>query len=212
MGAHLGAYFSLRLGAYTQCFSVPLLAPMKDFNEDHWGPMRQKNHLVAVFVCGCGESIRASGRRGACHGAKRELESGVVEAGIVRRDSRTWPVGAGRHNGRFRHGTLRSIDEDRGEHLPAGSLRFSSLNGELAATVSLKQLAAGSWHVCRCQIALFSDLQLGSAIRLAMEMARDERQRLRHQVCVKIPGPSSTIVLARYADGYGTHVADTMAA
>lgn len=79
-------------------------------------------------------------------------------------------------------------------------------------TISLKQSAAGSWHVCHCQIALFSDLQLGSAIRLAMEMARDEHQRLGHQVCVRMPGPSSTIVLARYADGVGTHLADTMAA
>jgi hypothetical protein len=79
-------------------------------------------------------------------------------------------------------------------------------------TISLKQSTAGSWHVCRCQIALFSDLQLGPAIRLAREMARDEHHRLGHQVCVKMPGPSSTIVLASYADGDGAHVTDTMAA
>ena len=38
-------------------------------------------------------------------------------------------------------------------------------------TISLKQSAAGRWRVRRCQIALFSDLPLGSAIRLAREMA-----------------------------------------
>lgn len=79
-------------------------------------------------------------------------------------------------------------------------------------TISLKQSAAGRWRVCRCQIALFSDLPLGSAIRLAREMARDEHHRMRHQVCVKIPGPSSTIVLAHYADGIGAHVASAKTA
>jgi hypothetical protein len=67
-------------------------------------------------------------------------------------------------------------------------------------TISLKQSAAGSWHVCRCQTVLFRDLQLGPAIRLAREMARDEHQRLGHRVCVKMPGPSSAIVLAHYAN------------
>jgi len=79
-------------------------------------------------------------------------------------------------------------------------------------TISLKQSAAGSWHVCRCQIALFSDLQLGPAIKLAREMARDEHRRMGHQVCVKMPGPSSMIVLARYVSGDGARTADAMAA
>jgi len=79
-------------------------------------------------------------------------------------------------------------------------------------TISLMQSAAGSWHVCRCQIALFSDLPLGSAIRLAREMARDEHHRMGYQVCVKIPGPSSMIELARYADGNGARVASAEAA
>jgi hypothetical protein len=47
---------------------------------------------------------------------------------------------------------------------------------------------------------LFSDLQLGPAIKLAREMARDEHQRLGRRVRVEMPGPLSTIVLARYAD------------
>ncbi|MES2313074.1 MAG: hypothetical protein V4566_12315 [Pseudomonadota bacterium] len=79
-------------------------------------------------------------------------------------------------------------------------------------TISLKQSAAGSWHVCRCQTMLFRDLQLGPAISLAKEMARDEYHRLGHRVCVKMPGPSSTIMLARYADDDGARVASTMAA
>ena len=67
-------------------------------------------------------------------------------------------------------------------------------------TISLKQSAAGDWRICRCQITLFSDLQLGAAIKLAREMARDEHQRLGRRVCVEMPGPISMIVLARYAD------------
>jgi hypothetical protein len=78
-------------------------------------------------------------------------------------------------------------------------------------TISLRQSAAGGWHVCRCHITLFSDLQLGPAIKLAREMARDEHQRLRRQICVEMPGPVSTIVLARYADEDAC-MADTMAA
>jgi hypothetical protein len=78
-------------------------------------------------------------------------------------------------------------------------------------TISLKQSAAGSWHVCRCQIVLFRDLQLGPAIRLAREMARDEYQRQGHRVCVKMPGPSSAIVLAHYADD-DARLMNTMAA
>jgi hypothetical protein len=80
-------------------------------------------------------------------------------------------------------------------------------------TISLKQTEAGSWNVCRCRITLFSDLQLGAAIKLAREMARDEYQRLGRQVCVEMPGPISAIVLARYAnDGDGQTGSATLAA
>ncbi|HWX66466.1 MAG TPA: hypothetical protein VNZ27_08595 [Rhodanobacter sp.] len=78
-------------------------------------------------------------------------------------------------------------------------------------TISLKQSAAGDWQVCRCRITLFSDLQLGPAIKLAREMARDEHQRLRRQVCVEMPGTVSTIVLARYVDD-DVRMDDAMAA
>jgi hypothetical protein len=82
------------------------------------------------------------------------------------------------------------------------SLPGSSLEGGVGVmvTISLEQSAAGNWRVCRCRITLFSDLQLGAAIKLAREMARDEHQRLGRQVRVEMPGPISTIVLARYAD------------
>lgn len=68
-------------------------------------------------------------------------------------------------------------------------------------TISLKQTAAGSWSVCRCNVKLFGDLQLGPAITLAREVARDEHRRMGRQICVEMPGPVSTIVLARYAGG-----------
>jgi hypothetical protein len=90
---------------------------------------------------------------------------------------------------------------------------FAAEWGASVVTISLKQSAAGIWHVCRCQIVLFRDLPLGSAISLAREMARDEHRRLGHRVCVKMPGPSSTIVLAHYAtDDSGARMAGTMAA
>lgn len=83
------------------------------------------------------------------------------------------------------------------------------------ATISLKQSAAGGWRVCRCQITLFSDLQLGAAIKLAREMARDEHQRLGRRVRVEVPGPIFTILPARYADDGDEskgHTHDTLAA
>ena len=92
----------------------------------------------------------------------------------------------------------------KGIERPAGRVatRFLTGKGEwcLMVTISLKQSAAGDWRICRCQITLFSDLQLGAAIKLAREMARDEHQRLGRRVCVEMPGPISMIVLARYAD------------
>ena len=82
-------------------------------------------------------------------------------------------------------------------------------------TISLKQAAAGDWRVCRSQITLFSNLQLGAAIKLARVVARDEHQRLGRQVRVEMPGPISTIELARYAndgDESKDDTADTLAA
>jgi hypothetical protein len=84
-------------------------------------------------------------------------------------------------------------------------------------TISLRQAVAGDWCVRRGQITLFSNLQLGAAIKLAREMARDEHERLGHRVRVEMPGPSSVIVLAYYAgdgddDGSSSDAAVTLVA
>ena len=79
-------------------------------------------------------------------------------------------------------------------------------------TISLKQSNAGTWVVRRCQVSLFSDLKLGPAISLAREVARDEHQRTGHEVRVEMPGPSSAITLAHYANGGVADVPAAMAA
>ncbi|MBQ4853758.1 hypothetical protein IMW82_03570 [Rhodanobacter sp. B2A1Ga4] len=82
-------------------------------------------------------------------------------------------------------------------------------------TISLKQATTGDWCICRGRITLFSNLQLGVAIKLAREMARDEHQRLGRQVLVEMPGPTSAVVLARYvndSDESRDDPADTQAA
>lgn len=66
-------------------------------------------------------------------------------------------------------------------------------------TISIRPSPCASWHVCQHGLALFSDLPLERAIRLAREAARDQRQRLRRPVCVDMPGTNKPIVLARYA-------------
>jgi len=81
-------------------------------------------------------------------------------------------------------------------------------------TFSLRQAVTGDWCVRRGQVTLFSNLQLGAAIKLAREVARDEHGRLRRQVCVEMPGPTSGIVLAHYAcddDGNRGDVATRLA-
>jgi hypothetical protein len=49
-------------------------------------------------------------------------------ARTMRGGYRTWLVGVGRHNSRFRRGTLRSIDEGIERHPSVGLLPFSSLD------------------------------------------------------------------------------------
>ena len=65
-------------------------------------------------------------------------------------------------------------------------------------TISLKPSASGHWIVCQEGMALFSDLPLGHAIKLAKVLASDEHQRLRGPTCVAMPGTQGQIVLARY--------------
>jgi hypothetical protein len=66
-------------------------------------------------------------------------------------------------------------------------------------TYMLKQSAEGLWNVSRSGVSLFSDLRLGSAIRLAREVARDEHLRSGRIVCVEMPGLESSIRLAKYS-------------
>ena len=89
--------------------------------------------------------------------------------------------------------------------------------GVSMVTISLKQAVAGDWCIRRGQITLFSNLQLGAAIKLAREMARDEHERLGRRARVEMPGPSSAIVVAHYAgdgdgDGSSSDAAATLAA
>lgn len=71
-------------------------------------------------------------------------------------------------------------------------------------TISLEQTVAEDWNVSLHQTTLFRELQLGSAIRIAREMARDEHHRRGRAVLVKMPGPTSKIVLACYPDKSGS--------
>ncbi|OOG64437.1 hypothetical protein B0E46_07220 [Rhodanobacter sp. B04] len=79
-------------------------------------------------------------------------------------------------------------------------------------TISLKPSGTGGWKICRCHIALFSDLQLGAAIKLARELARDEYRRAGRSVCVEMPGPTLAIVLARYSGSDEMSVDSSLAA
>jgi hypothetical protein len=74
-------------------------------------------------------------------------------------------------------------------------------------TYSLKQSPEGLWSVSRSGFHLFSDLRLGPAIRLAREVARDEHLRSGRIVCVEMPGPESSIRLAKFSPPTASHVA-----
>ena len=65
-------------------------------------------------------------------------------------------------------------------------------------TILLKPKANGSWSISRCHVTLFSDLQLGLAIKLAREMARDEHLRSGREMRVEMPGPFPSVVLASH--------------
>jgi hypothetical protein len=78
--------------------------------------------------------------------------------------------------------------------------------------ISLKQAPKGSWSVARAHVSLFSDLQLDAAIALAKEVAHDEHLRTGRPIRVEMPGPASTLVLARYLDRHEASADDVMAA
>lgn len=67
-------------------------------------------------------------------------------------------------------------------------------------TISLRPSTAGCWSISRARITLFSDLQLGPAIKLAREVARDEHLRSLRVILVEMPGPEVMMVLACYGD------------
>ncbi len=65
-------------------------------------------------------------------------------------------------------------------------------------TISLKRSESCGWNVCRRDTALFSNLTLEQAIRLARVVACDEHLRLRQSIQVDMPGNHHRIVLAHY--------------
>jgi hypothetical protein len=78
--------------------------------------------------------------------------------------------------------------------------------------ISLKQGRKGNWNVTRAHVTLFSDLQLDAAIALAKEVAQDEHVRSGRPIRVEMPGPASTLVLARYMDAPEASANDVLAA
>jgi hypothetical protein len=78
--------------------------------------------------------------------------------------------------------------------------------------ISLKLSTSGGWCVCRSHITLFSDMQLGPAITLARELARDEHHRSGRGIRVEMPGQQFPIVLARYAGDTASLGVDALAA
>mgnify|MGYP001544209718 FL=1 len=78
--------------------------------------------------------------------------------------------------------------------------------------ISLKVLPTGGWCVCRSCITLFSNMQLGPAIKLARELARDEYHRSGRAIRVEMPGLDRPIVLARYAEDAAPSDEDALAA
>lgn len=78
--------------------------------------------------------------------------------------------------------------------------------------ISLKVSPAGGWCVCRSCITLFSNMQLGPAITLARELARDEYRRSGRGIRVEMPGSDLPIVLARYAEVGAPSDEDALAA
>jgi hypothetical protein len=63
---------------------------------------------------------------------------------------------------------------------------------------TVKQSQDGCWSVRRMGSALFSDLQLAAAIRLARTIARDEHHRSSRPVSVEMHDAASVIRLGNY--------------
>lgn len=65
-------------------------------------------------------------------------------------------------------------------------------------TISLMPTTKNGWNVCRCRITLFRGLQLGAAIKLGRELARDEYLGAGYPTCVEMRGDEGVITLAQY--------------
>lgn len=72
---------------------------------------------------------------------------------------------------------------------------------------TLKQADDGEWSICRMGSALFTQMQLGPAIKLARQAARDERSRCGQPTCVEIRGIGSLIRLGYFAQKGSTTAA-----
>jgi hypothetical protein len=64
--------------------------------------------------------------------------------------------------------------------------------------ISLVERDGGAWSICRDSVALYDQLRLGPAIKLARQLARDEHRRLGHNVSVLLTGFQEAIQLAHY--------------
>ncbi|MGH8158504.1 MAG: hypothetical protein ACREPQ_10315 [Rhodanobacter sp.] len=63
---------------------------------------------------------------------------------------------------------------------------------------TLKQADDGQWGIRRMGALLFTQMQLGAAIKLARESARDEHHRSGQPTCVEMRGLGSLMKLARF--------------
>ena len=72
---------------------------------------------------------------------------------------------------------------------------------------TLKQADDGEWSICRMGSALFTQMQLGPAIKLARKAARDEHCRSGQPTCVEMRGLGSPIKLGYFDQGGNTTAA-----
>jgi len=63
---------------------------------------------------------------------------------------------------------------------------------------TLKQADDGEWSICRIDSVLFTQAQLGPAIKLARKAARDEYCRSGQPTCVEMRGLGSPISLGYF--------------
>ncbi|MEP6898704.1 MAG: hypothetical protein ABI870_09250 [Rhodanobacter sp.] len=72
---------------------------------------------------------------------------------------------------------------------------------------TIAQTPAGPWSVRRQGLALFNDMQLAAAIRLARTVARDEHVRSHRTVRVEMRDAAHVIPLGNFDQAYGRSAA-----